>query len=62
MPLPPEVTDVRVFCGGCLVVGGPPVAEEPGAGRALAAAPGVRAAGRSLVLTDEPRARRGERR
>ncbi len=28
--LPAGVTDVRVFCGGCLVVGGPAANEEPG--------------------------------
>jgi len=28
---PAGVTDVRVFCGGCLVVGGPAYAAEPGA-------------------------------
>ena len=28
-PPPPEVTGVRVFCGGCLVVGGPPAARRP---------------------------------
>ena len=41
-------TDVRVFCGGCLVVGGPRYADEPGRRRAARRAPGVRrlAAGR----------------
>ena len=32
--LPPDVTDVRVFCGGCLVVGGPPFADGSGRGAA----------------------------
>jgi len=53
-PPPPEVTDVRVFCGGCLVIGGPPASEDPGAGLRLAAHPAFR--GWSLlVLTDEPK-------
>jgi hypothetical protein len=34
--LPSGVTDVRVFCGGCLVVGGPAHAAEPGAAARLA--------------------------
>ena len=54
VPLPSEVTDVRVFCGGCLVVGGRSVAEEPGAGSRLAAHPAFRG-WPLLVLTDEPR-------
>ena len=33
--LPAGVTDVRVFCGGCLVVGGPAHAAEPGAAARL---------------------------
>ena len=52
--VPADVTDVRVFCGGCLVVGGPPYAADPAAGPRLAA----HAAFREwplLVLTDEPR-------
>ncbi len=36
-----EVTDVRVFCGGCLVVGGRSVAEEPGRRLAARGPPGV---------------------
>src|SRR5258706_13589979 len=28
VPPPPGVTEVRVFCGGCLVVGGPALAED----------------------------------
>jgi len=54
VPPPPEVTDVRVFCGGCLVVGGPPAAEDPGAGPRLAAHPAFRG-WPLLVLTDEPK-------
>jgi UbiD family decarboxylase len=52
-PPPPEVTDVRVFCGGCLVVGGPPSADDPGAAARLAAHPAFRG-WPLLVLTDEP--------
>ena len=51
---PPDVTDVRVFCGGCLVVGGPPYGQDPGAGPRLAAHPAF-AGWPLLVLTDEPR-------
>jgi 4-hydroxybenzoate decarboxylase subunit C len=53
-PPPPEVTDVRVFCGGCLVVGGPPHVTDPGAGERLAAHPAFRG-WPLLVLTDEPK-------
>jgi UbiD family decarboxylase len=35
---PAGVTDVRVFCPGCLVVGAPPYAGEPGAAERLAGA------------------------
>jgi UbiD family decarboxylase len=54
VPLPSAVTDVRVFSGGCLVVGGRPAAEDPGAGARLAAHPAFRG-WPLLVLTDEPR-------
>jgi len=37
--VPRDVTDVRVFCAGCLVVGAPPYAAEPGAAERLASAP-----------------------
>jgi len=50
---PGEVLDVRVFCPGCLVVGGKPWAKDRGAGARLAA----HAAFREwplVVLTDEP--------
>jgi UbiD family decarboxylase len=50
---PPEVTDVRVFCGGCLVVGGPGKADDPEAGARLAAHPAFRG-WPLLVLSDEP--------
>jgi 4-hydroxybenzoate decarboxylase subunit C len=52
---PPQgVTAVRVFCGGCLVVGGPSHAEEPGAPLRLAGHPAF-AGWPLVVLTDEPR-------
>jgi 3-polyprenyl-4-hydroxybenzoate decarboxylase len=35
-PVPTGVTDVHVFCGGCLVVGAPSYAAEPGAASRLA--------------------------
>jgi UbiD family decarboxylase len=50
---PPEVTDVRVFCGGCLVVGGPGADADPGAAARLAAHPAF-SGWPLLVLTDEP--------
>ncbi len=53
VPPPPDVTDVRVFCGGCLVVGGPPAAADPAAGPRLAAHPAFEG-WPLLVLTDEP--------
>jgi UbiD family decarboxylase len=53
VPPPPEVTDVRVFCGGCLVVGGPPFASDREAAGRLAAHPAF-AGWPLLVLTDEP--------
>jgi UbiD family decarboxylase len=52
-PVPVGVTDVRVFCAGCLVLGGPPYASDPGAGARLAAHPSFQG-WPLLVLTDEP--------
>ncbi len=52
-PAPQGVTDVRVFCGGCLVVGGPSYASEAGAAERLAKEPAF-AGWPLLVLTDEP--------
>jgi 4-hydroxybenzoate decarboxylase subunit C len=52
--VPADVTDVRVFCGGCLVVGGPPYAADPGAAARYAAHPAF-AGWQLLVVTDEPR-------
>ena len=51
--VPSGVTDVRVFCGGCLVVGAPGYADEPDAAARLAAAPAF-AGWPLLVITDEP--------
>ena len=50
---PAGVTDVRVFCGGCLVVGAPAFAEEPAAPARLAADPAF-AGWPLVVVTDEP--------
>jgi hypothetical protein len=52
-PPPSDVTDVRVFCDGCLIVGGPGYAIDPGAATRLAAHPAF-AAWPLVVLTDEP--------
>ena len=41
-PPPRDVTDVRVFCRGCLVVGGPSAQDDPGAAARLAAHPAFR--------------------
>jgi UbiD family decarboxylase len=51
--VPAGVTDVRVFCGGCLVVGGPSYTTEPGAASRIAADP-VFAPWPLVVVTDEP--------
>jgi 4-hydroxybenzoate decarboxylase subunit C len=50
---PSGVTDVRVFCGGCLVVGAGAYSTEPGAAARLAADPAF-AGWPLLVVTDEP--------
>jgi 4-hydroxybenzoate decarboxylase subunit C len=50
---PRNVTDVRVFCGGCLVVGVRPYTEDPEAAARLAADPAF-AAWPLVVVTDEP--------
>ncbi len=52
--LPADVTDVRVFCAGCLVIGARRFAEDPQAAERLAAHPAF-AGWPLLVLTDEPR-------
>ena len=51
--VPAGVTDVRVFCGGCLVVGGPPFTVERDAADRIAAHPAF-ADWPLVVLTDEP--------
>jgi 3-polyprenyl-4-hydroxybenzoate decarboxylase len=51
--LPVGVREVRVFCPGCLVVGGPSFVEEPDAPARLAAHPAF-AAWMLLVVSDEP--------
>jgi UbiD family decarboxylase len=51
--VPAGVTDVRVFCGGCLVVGGPPFQSERDAAARIAAHPAF-ADWPLVVLTDEP--------
>jgi UbiD family decarboxylase len=57
---PPEVRDARVFCGGCLVVEGPPYAADPAAAARLAAHPAF-AGWPLIVLTDDAaRAARSE--
>jgi hypothetical protein len=51
--VPAGVSDVRVFCGGCLVVGAPSYDAERGAPARLAAEPAF-AGWPLVVLTDEP--------
>jgi UbiD family decarboxylase len=53
-PPPRGVSDVRVFCPGCLVVGAPSRAEDPEAAARVAAHPAF-AGWPLLVLSDEPR-------
>ena len=50
---PADVTDVRVFCRGCLVIGAAPYASDPDAPARLAAHPAF-AGWPLIVLTDEP--------
>lgn len=52
--LPSGVDEVRAFCGGCLVVGGPGWRDEPDAAVRLVGHPAF-ARWPLLVLTDEPR-------
>jgi UbiD family decarboxylase len=51
--LPREVTDARVFCGGCLVVGGPSYKEDPEAAERIAGHAAL-AGWPLVVMTDEP--------
>ena len=53
VPPPSDVSDVRVFCGGCLVVGVPRFAESPDAPDRIAAHPAF-AGWPMIVLSDEP--------
>ncbi len=52
-PVPHGVSEVLVFCGGCLVVGAPRYADEPDAAVRLARAPAF-AGWPLVVITDEP--------
>ncbi len=52
--LPVGFAEARVFCPGCLVVGGPSKASEPGAAERLAAHPAL-ADWPLIVLSEEPR-------
>ena len=52
--IPPGVGEVRVFCAGCLVVGGPDWVDEPGAAQRIARHPAF-ADWPLVVLSDEPR-------
>src|SRR5262249_56558359 len=52
--LPAGASEVRVFCPGCLVLGGPSYAAEPGAAARFAAHPAF-AGWPLLVVSDEPR-------
>jgi 3-polyprenyl-4-hydroxybenzoate decarboxylase len=49
--LPAGLRDPRVFCGGCLVVGGPAYADEPGAAARFASHPAL--AGWPLVVVSD---------
>jgi 3-polyprenyl-4-hydroxybenzoate decarboxylase len=51
--VPGGVSEVRVFCGGCLVAGAPPYASEPDAPQRLARDPAF-ADWPLVVLSDEP--------
>ncbi len=51
--LPAGISEVRVFCGGCLVVGAPAVGLDPDAPARVAAHPAF-ARWPLIVLTDEP--------
>jgi UbiD family decarboxylase len=53
VPPPPDVTDVRVFCGGCLVVGARPFAEDRDAAARIASHPAF-AGWPLVVVSDEP--------
>ena len=50
---PPEVSDVRVFCGGCLLVGAPRYTDDTDAAERFASHPAF-AGWPLLIVTDEP--------
>lgn len=52
-PPPSDVRDVRVFCGGCLVIGGPAYADDPDAAARIAGHPAF-ADWPLVILSDEP--------
>jgi UbiD family decarboxylase len=54
VPLPAGARDPRVFCAGCLVVGGPAYGDEPGAAARFASSRAFDG-WMLVVLTDEPR-------
>jgi 4-hydroxybenzoate decarboxylase subunit C len=53
VPPPSDVSDVRVFCGGCAVVGARSYAEDPGAPARIAAHPAF-SGWPLVVVSDEP--------
>jgi UbiD family decarboxylase len=53
VPPPPDVTDVRVYCGGCLVVGARSFADDRDAPSRIASHPAF-AAWPLIVVSDEP--------
>jgi 3-polyprenyl-4-hydroxybenzoate decarboxylase len=53
LPPPPDAREIRAFCPGCLIVGGPRYAEDKDAAARFAAHPSF-AEWPLLVLTDEP--------
>jgi 3-polyprenyl-4-hydroxybenzoate decarboxylase len=60
VPPPSDVTDVRVFCGGCLVVGARPFADDRDAPSRMASHPAF-SGWPLIVVSDEPaRATRSE--
>ena len=52
-PPPSDVTDIRVYCGGCLVVGARPFADDPQAPSRIAAHPAFKD-WPLVVVSDEP--------
>jgi 4-hydroxybenzoate decarboxylase subunit C len=58
--VPAGVSDVRVFCGGCLVVGAPSYAAEPGAASRLAGDPAFKEWPLVVVTDDAARAARSD--